>query len=115
MQIAIDFFHPVLNIGQICCETFCERKEFRLSAPSTAGLYMLWFRTDMQYSLTDAENNYPKSYDGCASWLDNFICWIRVDENVTENKAIGDMVWLTPDGTPAPISQMADKEETGDY
>jgi hypothetical protein len=76
LQIAIDFFHPVANISQICCSKECDRRiGFSLSAPSEPGLYMLWAKGCYHYSFRQAEDEYPKNYDRCEDWYKSFIAW----------------------------------------
>jgi hypothetical protein len=80
LQITIDYQRPVCNIAQVCGDRYRNQEgQYRISAPSEEGLYLLWWRGDLQYSLKDAENNYPKSYHDCDSWYHGFIAWVRVD------------------------------------
>ncbi len=55
---------------------------FLLTAPTKEGLYMIWWKSDLQYSLSDAEKNYPTNYDNCDSWYNGFIAWLRVDPHL---------------------------------
>ena len=97
LQISIDIFRPVCNIDQICNSIGKGTKEFTLKVPEKPGLYMLWARNDLQYSLEDAENNWPKTYDNSSNWYDEgFIAWIRVDSN-TEVKPYGEKSKLITD------------------
>lgn len=83
LQLTIDTQRPVVNISQVCGSI--ERNQdmlISLTAPSQEGLYMIWWKSDLQYSLADAERNYPNNYDNCDTWYNGFIAWLRVDPHI---------------------------------
>ena len=96
LQMTIDHQRPVCNIRQLCGERCRDQEaEYDLTVPSEEGLYMLWWRGDLQYSLEDAENNFPKNYRDCDSWYHGFIAWIRVDKR-TQPKPSGPPALFLP-------------------
>lgn len=88
MQLTVDIAKPVVSVTQLCGSIERNRQFlFSLTAPAKEGLYMIWWKGDLQYSLADAENNYPANYDNCDSWYGGFIGWLRVDPHLKPKAA----------------------------